>query len=81
LHVQKSRVLLSLRRIDPLRQVLRNHATIDRREYSVPYPNYLWHIDGYHKMIRWGIVFHGGADGFDRVVCSGTFCGSGMANE
>ena len=69
LRVQKYRVQLSLRRIDGLRQVLRNHSAIDRREYVVPYPNYLWHINGYHKLIRWGIVMHGGADGYDRVVC------------
>ena len=68
LRVQKYRVQLSLRRIDGLRQVLRNHSAIDRREYVVPYPNYLWHIDGYHKLIRWAIVIHGGADGYDRVV-------------
>lgn len=67
-HIQKSRVRLSLRRIDGLRQALRNHAAINRREYVVPYPNYLWHIDGRHKLIRWAIVIHGGADGFDRVV-------------
>lgn len=66
--VQRDRVRDSLRRIDALGQVLRNHAAIDRRAYIVPYPNYLWHIDGHHKLIRWGIVIHGGADGFDRLV-------------
>ena len=68
LRVQRERVKASLRRIDGLRHVLRNHAAIDRRVYVVPYPNYLWHIDGHHKLIRWGIVIHGGADGFDRMV-------------
>lgn len=66
--VQRHRVRDALRRIDGLGQVLRNHAAIDRRVYTVPYPNYLWHIDGHHKLIRWGIVIHGGADGFDRLV-------------
>jgi len=28
----------------------------------------LWHVDGYHKLIRWRIVVHGGIDGFSRVV-------------
>ena len=72
--VQRSRVRASIRRVDGLGQVLRNHATIDRREYSVPYPNYLWHIDGHHKLIRWGIVIHGGADGYDRMVSSCLIC-------
>ncbi|KAH9853327.1 hypothetical protein C2E23DRAFT_728952, partial [Lenzites betulinus] len=68
LHVQKTRVCESLRRINGLRHVLRNHAAIDRHEYIVPHPNYLWHIDGHHKLIRWAIVIHGGANGYDRVV-------------
>ena len=68
LRVQKTRVRETLQRLDGLRQALRNHAAIDRREYSVPYSNYLWHIDGYHKLIRWWFVLHGGADGHDRAV-------------
>ena len=31
----------------------------------------MWHIDGNHKMIRWGLVIHHGIDGFSRLV---TFC-------
>ena len=26
--------------------------------YSVPCPNYLWHIDSNHKLIRWQMVRH-----------------------
>ena len=36
--------------------------------YSVPYPNYLWHVDGNHKLIRWKIVLHHGIDGYSRIV-------------
>ncbi|KAI1783456.1 hypothetical protein LXA43DRAFT_871716, partial [Ganoderma leucocontextum] len=28
--------------------------------YTVSHSNYLWHIDGHHKLIRWGLVLHGG---------------------
>ena len=28
-------------------------------DISVPRPNVLWHIDGLHKLIRWGFVVHG----------------------
>ena len=24
----------------------------------MPEPNSVWHLDGYHKLIRWGIVIH-----------------------
>ena len=68
IRVQRKRVHDSLQRIDRLGQILRNHAAIDRRVYTVPHSNYLWHIDGHHKLIRWGLVLHGGADGSDRVV-------------
>ena len=26
------------------------------------------HIDGNHKLIRWGFVIHGGIDGFSRKI-------------
>jgi len=41
---------------------------IQRRVYSVPGPNALWHLDGNHKLIRWGLVIHGGIDGFSRLI-------------
>ncbi|KIJ99156.1 hypothetical protein K443DRAFT_62827, partial [Laccaria amethystina LaAM-08-1] len=36
------------------------------KRYHVPRPNSLWHIDGHHKLIVWGIVIHGIADGYSR---------------
>ncbi len=27
----------------------------------------LWHIDGYHRLIKWRIVIHGGIDGYSRL--------------
>ncbi|KAJ7927346.1 hypothetical protein B0H13DRAFT_1598765, partial [Mycena leptocephala] len=47
---------------------LRTHLAIRRRRYKVPRPNYLWHCDGYHKLIWWGIVIHGFIDGYCRTV-------------
>jgi hypothetical protein len=68
IRIQKERVRLSMRRIDGLGQVLRNHQAIDRQQYSVPRSNYLWHLDGHHKLIQWGIVIHGIVDGHCRSV-------------
>ncbi|MED6270247.1 hypothetical protein CHARACLAT_008255 [Characodon lateralis] len=42
--------------------------TVQRRRYSVPAPNSLWHIDGSHKLIRWQIVVHRGIDGFSLLI-------------
>jgi hypothetical protein len=68
LKVQKTRVQMALRHIDRLGQALWNHEAIDRRVYKVPRSNYLWHTDGHHKLIRWGIVIHGFVDGHCRTV-------------
>ena len=31
-------------------------------------PNFLWHIDGTHKLIRWNLLVHAGIDGFSRLI-------------
>ncbi|XP_077065694.1 uncharacterized protein LOC143718561 [Siphateles boraxobius] len=51
--VQVERVRKSLRRVDPQGTQLRalSLRTIRRRQYSVPAPNAMWHIDGNHKLI------------------------------
>lgn len=68
LRVQHRRVVESLRRVDRLGQVLRDRRVKRRRKYHVKRPNALWHVDGHHKLIRWGIVIHGFVDGFCRTV-------------
>lgn len=91
LKVQRRRVRASMKRINTLGSVLRNHQAIDRQKYSVPHSNYLWHLDGHHKLIRWGIVIHGIADGHCRTVSiillngpsnlTGTFAGNRASRE
>ena len=67
MRVQRSRIRSSLQRIDPRGVRNRFHATLHRRQYCVPMPNSLWHIDGYHKLIRWRVIIHGGIYGFSRL--------------
>ncbi|KAI9065084.1 hypothetical protein FKP32DRAFT_1539072, partial [Trametes sanguinea] len=62
--IQKHRLLLSIRRVDGLGRTLRTHAAIQRRKYVTSRPNALWHCDGHHKLIMWGIVVHGFVDGY-----------------
>lgn len=68
LRLQIPRIKSSIRRVDPLGHAIRRKKPINRRNYKVPRPNALWHIDGHHKLIRWGVVIHGGVDGFCRTV-------------
>ena len=66
--VQRERVRASLHRTDPQGVEIRLRKALHRRQYSVKSPNSLWHIDGYHKLIRsWRMVIHGGIDGYSRV--------------
>lgn len=39
-----------------------------RRVYNVAGPHHLWHHDGHHKLIRYGLITHGCVDGFSRTV-------------
>ncbi|CAM4428282.1 unnamed protein product [Leuciscus chuanchicus] len=54
LRVQRSRVMETLRTVDPVGTVCRGLGIniIQRRVYSVPALMALWHIDGNHKLIR-----------------------------
>ncbi|KAJ7772044.1 hypothetical protein DFH07DRAFT_716415, partial [Mycena maculata] len=62
--VQRERVQKSLLRIDGLGLGFLRKHTLDRREYKSARPNSTWHMDGHRKLIKWGFVIHGLADGF-----------------
>ena len=66
--IQRYRLRDSIRRVDPIRTSARLNQAVQRRKYSVPGPNALWHIDGNHSLIRWRFVIHGGVDGFSRMI-------------
>ena len=68
LRVQTARIYQSLHRVDGLGATLRQRRAVRRREYQSSRPNALWHCDGHHKLIHWGIVIHGFIDGFCRTV-------------
>ena len=67
LKVQRYRLRESLRRVDPRGVRNRLRQALHRRRYSVRMPNSLWHIDGYHKLVRWRIIIRGGIDGYSRL--------------
>ena len=67
IHISRQKVRDSLLRVDPSGVMQRFKKAIKRRRYHVPGPNSVWHLDGYHKLIRWGIVIHGAVDGYSRL--------------
>ena len=68
LRIQRKKIRKSLVRIDPKNSALRMGIVVHRRKYYVPWPNSLWHIDGHHSLIRWGLVIHGCIDGYSRRI-------------
>lgn len=68
--IQGERVRKSIQRVDRLGKSLRQRTTVKARQtkYEVTRPNAMWHIDGHHKLIAWGIVIHGVVDGYSRTV-------------
>ncbi|KAE9384277.1 hypothetical protein BT96DRAFT_743849, partial [Gymnopus androsaceus JB14] len=61
--IQGTQALHSMRHVDCLGNMLHWKPNIKWRTYSVKQPNSLWHLDGHHKLILWGIVIHGIVDG------------------
>ena len=80
IHVQRHRIRQSIRRVDDNGVNARSLTTIQRQKYSVPSPNYLWHIDGTHKLVRWRLVIHVGVDGFSRLIVYCKCCPSNKAS-
>ena len=66
IRVPRQALRQSIHLVDHANVVLRRRLVVRRRIYSVPCPNYIWHIDSHHKMIRWRYVIHGGVDSFSR---------------
>ena len=58
----------SIHRTDHVNVIARRRTVIRRRIYYVPHPNYMWHIDGHHKLIQWRFVIHGAIDGFSCAI-------------
>ena len=65
-----ARVRNALWNVDPQGILNRTiHCTIiQRRVYCVSGSLALWHLDGNHKLIRWGFVVHGCIDGYSRKI-------------
>ena len=68
IRVPRQALRQSIHRVHHANIVLRRCLVVRRQVYSLPCPNYIWHIDSHHKMIRWRFVIHGGVDGFSRCI-------------
>ena len=78
IHVPRQRLRESIRRVDYSGIHTRMRNVLHRRAYQVNSPNDVWHVDTYHKLIRWRVVIQGGIDGFSRLI---TFLRASPNNE
>jgi len=79
IRVPRRMVRASIHRVDHERVAARQHSVVRRRVYSVPHPNYIWHMDSHHKLIRWRFVIHGAVDGFSRTIVHLNCCDNNRA--
>ena len=68
IYVQRWRVRQSIVRVDPINRANRWGERIVRRPYSVPHPNFLWHMDTNMKLRHWRLCIHGCVDGYSRSI-------------
>ena len=68
LFVQRWRVREAIMQVDPINRANRWGQRIQRRPYSLPHPNFLWHIDTNMKLRHWRMCIHGCVDGFSRAI-------------
>ena len=68
IHLSRQRICECIHRVDPAGVRSRTMSLIQQRTYYVKGPNYIWHMDGNHKLIRWKFVIHGAVDGYSRLV-------------
>lgn len=66
--VSRNSVRVILRILDPDGVQARQQRRLRRREYVSKGPGYLFHIDGWDKLKRYGLCVHGAIDGFSRRI-------------
>ena len=71
IRLQRNRVREAIHRVDPEGPSTRSSRNFHSRVYESPCPNYIWHIDGNHKLVKWGFVTHLAIDGFSRLITLG----------
>jgi len=67
-NVSRERVREMFRKIDPEGNELRKRKCLRRRVYHSQGIHHVWHMDGWHKLIKYGFVVHAAIDGRSRYI-------------
>lgn len=68
IHIDRETVRIILAALDPDGVASRRQRRLRRRQYVSKGPNYLYHVDGWDKLKRYGLCVHGCIDGFSRRI-------------
>lgn len=68
IYLPRDLVRAKVAQLRPARHYLAENLFPTRNMYSVAGPNSVWHHDGQHKLIDFGIVVHGFIDGYSRLI-------------
>ncbi|XP_033731739.1 uncharacterized protein LOC117321431 [Pecten maximus] len=68
LNVPRDVVQNLMKIIDPIGVELRLSRRLRRRQYNGKGPDFLWHVDSYDKLKRYGLCVNGCIDGFSRCI-------------
>ncbi|CAC5378634.1 unnamed protein product [Mytilus coruscus] len=79
IRVQRWRLRDSIQRLDSSGAQKGNREDYTDEVYNVMGANHLWHIDTYHKLVRWRLLIIGGVDGFSRMTMFLKCCDNNMS--
>ena len=78
--VTREHVRNVVRTLDPEGTEMRKRKTIRRRVYQSNGIHHVWHMDGWHKLIKYGLVIHAAVDGGSRYVVFSHCSSNNQAN-
>ena len=67
IRASRNQIRESIVHVDSFGRSQRSCRRLIRHNYVTLGPHHMWHIDGHHKLIRYGLIIHGGVDGCSRV--------------
>ena len=76
----RTRIRASIHGVDPEGTAIRRSLAVRRRVYHAKGLNYVWHIDGNHKLSKYRFVVHGAIDGYSRMIMYLTCSDNNRAN-
>lgn len=66
--ITRDNVQILMKLLDPIGVQIRQKKRLRRRQYFAKGPDFIWHLDSYDKLKRYGLCINGCIDGFSRYL-------------